>query len=223
MRTTGVMAGAAIAVAAAVSSPGLRGRGTRAARRLDVAVVGAALCRPAPVDCHGAAAVPPCLGASLRQDHGALGSTGGGAAGRGLRRPRGRRSRAAYRAHRIYVVHHPAVRAVHHFGRYPPCRQHPWHAAGQCRTAAGRRHSRLHHRNDRRLDDPDPADPARQRRQAVQCPCRHLLHFPGVQHRRLADALGRSAAVRRLPARRRLFLDNDEPLARDAVRQRQWC
>ena len=61
----------------------------------------------------------------------------------------------------------------------------------------------------------------RQRQPAVQRPCRHLLHFPGVQHRRLADAARRPAAVRRLPARRRLLLDDRESLARDAVRRRR--
>jgi Na+/H+ antiporter NhaD/arsenite permease-like protein len=47
----------------------------------------------------------------------------------------------------------------------------------------------------------------------VQRACRRLLHLPGVEHRRLADAAGRSAAVRRLPARRRFLLDDAAPVA----------
>ena len=40
-----------------------------------------------------------------------------------------------------------------------------------------------------------------------QCPRADVLHLPGRQHRRLADALGRPAAVPRLLARRRVRLD----------------
>ena len=40
----------------------------------------------------------------------------------------------------------------------------------------------------------------------AQCPCRGIFHLPGRQYRRRAVAARRSAAVHRLPQRRRFFL-----------------
>ena len=57
------------------------------------------------------------------------------------------------------------------------------------------------HRHDRRVDAADPAGAPRQRRPAPQRPRLRLLHLPRLEHRRLADAARRPAAVPRLPAR----------------------
>ena len=61
---------------------------------------------------------------------------------------------------------------------------------------------------------------ARQCRAAAQRPCGGVLHHPGRQYRRRADAARRSAAVRRLPARRRFLLDRAASLAADRARRR---
>ena len=86
-------------------------------------------------------------------------------------------------------------------------------------TAA--RKPRRHHR---RLDDPDPAAHPRQRRPRLQRPYRHLLHLPGLEYRRLADAARRPAAVRRLPQGRRFLLDARRiSVEDDAARRRHRC
>ena len=61
-----------------------------------------------------------------------------------------------------------------------------------------------------------PHDP-RQRRPAAQGPRLRLLHLPGVEHRRRADAARRSAAVPGLPEGRQLLLDHHAPVQRDAA------
>ena len=63
------------------------------------------------------------------------------------------------------------------------------HRDARARHADGKRC-----RDDRRGDDPDPPADPRQRRAQAQCPCRDLLHHPGRQCRRRADA---RSAIRR--------------------------
>ena len=64
---------------------------------------------------------------------------------------------------------------------------------------------------------------ARQCGAAAQRPRRRVLHLPGRQYRRRAVAARRSAAVRRLPARRRFLLDHAASLARDRAGCRRSC
>ena len=78
-------------------------------------------------------------------------------------------------------------------------------------------------RHDRRGDDPDPAADPRQCRTAAQRPCDRVLHHPGRQCRRRALAARRSAAVRRLPARRRFLLDDAASACADRAASRGLC
>ena len=73
------------------------------------------------------------------------------------------------------------------------------------------------------VDAADPPAAAGQRRPAAQGPRRRLLHLPGGQHRRRADAARRSAAVPRLPEGRQLLLDDHAPVQRDAGAASSSC
>jgi hypothetical protein len=60
----------------------------------------------------------------------------------------------------------------------------------------------------------DPPAAARQRLASLAGARGDLLHLPDRQHRRLADAAGRPAAVPRLPARRAVLLGHEGPACR---------
>ncbi len=134
----------------------------------------------------------------------------------GLRLRPGPLRDAAHAAARVRAVHHPAARAVHDHRRPARAHQPAGHALLQ------HRHPRLRHlprqldRHHRCRDAADPPAAARQRLAARQDARRGVLHLPGRQHRRLADAARRSAAVPRLSQGRRLLLADARDVFADA-------
>ena len=102
---------------------------------------------------------------------------------------------------------------VHGRRRHSRPRQHPRRAGHQHDPARDRHRARQLHRHHRRLHGDDPPGHARQRRPAAQRARDRLLHLPGLEYRRLAHAARRSAALPRLPARRRFLLDHHAPAA----------
>ena len=124
----------------------------------------------------------------------------------------------------ISELHRAAVRALHGRGRHPGHRQSARHARDQYRHAGVRHSDRQHRRHHRRRDDPDPAAAARERGRARSNA--HVVVFFIILVANVGGALTparRSAAVRRLPARRRFLLDRAASVAADRDRRRSAC
>ena len=111
-------------------------------------------------------------------------------------------------APRIHALHPPAARAVHGRGRHPGARQPPRLAGARTRRCSRSAPllASLIGTTGASMVLIRPLLRANDDR-AAQRPCGRVLHLPGVEYRRLADAARRSAAVPRLPARRRFLLD----------------
>ena len=195
---------------------GLGGAG--ASRCGDGVALGAAVCGRAAVDRRRAARLPAHMAPSLRQDRRGLGGRGGACAGRRVWVSRGACRLRACHAGGISELHRAALRALHRRRRDPRHRQRARHAGHEHRDPGARHGDREHRRHDGCCDDPDPAAAQGQCRAAAQRACRRVLHHPGRQCRRGADAARRPAALRRLPARRRLFLDRAASVAADGHR-----
>ena len=185
--------------------------------------MGAALHRSAPVDRPRPAARSAHLASPLRQDRRVLGGDRGARHRHRLRPGSGGGKLRPRHPRRIYELHPAALRALCGGGRHPRARQSLRHAARQYRHAGARRGDGELRRHDRRCDDHDPPADPRQRPAPLQRACLRVLHFPRRQYRRRAEPARRSAALRRLPARRRFLLDHRTSPRGDACRHGCCC
>ncbi|MBP1620630.1 MAG: hypothetical protein H6Q02_1397 [Acidobacteria bacterium] len=182
-----------------------RGRAGRP-RPFAVGMVNAAVRRHAAVDRPVPAARPALLAPPLPEGVGGVGARFPRPLPRRLPRAGARRG-APRRPGRLRPVPDPARRAVHDRRRHPRPRHPARFAAGQRRDPRDRHRDRLAGRHDRRRDAADPPAAARQPGAAAPRSHRGLLHLPGRQHRRLADAARRPSVVSRFPPRRAVLLD----------------
>ena len=196
------------------SSGGRAGR-HRPRRREFALAVGTAVRRPPAHHRHRPAAVSPHLARPLRQARLHVERADDRAARRDLWRADSARCVRARDAGRIHGLHRAAVCALRCGRRHPDHRQSARDAAGQRHDPECRRIVGQHRRHDRRGDDPPPAAHSRQFVTAAQRPRLRVLYFSGGEHRRCTNADRRSAAVRRLPARRRLLLDDAQHAGRN--------
>ena len=159
------------------------------------------------------------LASSLSQGDGGLGAADAAAVRRGV--PGVRRARGApHRDRRLRALPDPPGGAVHHQRRHLRARFAPRNAMDERRDHPDRDGARLVDRDHRRVDaDPATAAP-RQPRPAAQGAHGRLLHLPGGERGRRADAARRSAALPRLPPPCPLLLDVG-PLPEDAARDRR--
>ncbi len=180
--------------------------------------LGHAVCWHSAIDRARAVAVSENLAHALWQDRRWLGAADLIADHPGLwlaDRAGGGHSRAA---RRVSQLHRAAICAVHGVRRHSRHRHHARHAAAQHHAAGARHRVCQLDRHHWRRDGADPAADPRQYRAPAQCPRHRVLHHPGRQCRRCAVAAWRSAAVRRLPARRRFLLAAAAALAADPDR-----
>jgi hypothetical protein len=131
---------------------------------------------------------------------------------------RGHRSlaRRAHAGGRVHTLHPVADRAVHRDRRYSHQGQCARDAGAQHRVAGGGHGHGERDGHDGRVDAVDPTAAARQRFAALPRTRGRVLHLPGGQHRRFADAAGRPAAVPRLPQGCGLLLDHQGDAAANA-------
>ena len=171
------------------------------------------------VDRERAAAVPEILASPLWQDRIRLERADARGSRGVLRNPgRGRRLRARD-ARGISELHRAAVHALRGGRRNSRHRQSARHAPRQHGPACARDRDGEPGRHHRRRHDHDPPAAAGQRGAHAQGARRRVLHHSRRQCRRRTQPAGRSAAVRRLPARRRLLLDRAASVAADADRR----
>ena len=113
------------------------------------------------------------------------------------------------RAHRprLHIVHDSAREPVRDFGRRHDGRRPRSQTLGEYAVSWRRGALRVDRRHDGRVDAPHPASLAHQQRTPLRRPHRGVLYLPGLEHRRIADAARRSAAVPRLSRGRAVYLD----------------
>jgi hypothetical protein len=128
---------------------------------------------------------------------------------------------AASFVHSMALEYLPFIlRAVHGVWRHFDRGQAQRLGASQHNDPRAWHRHREHYRNDRRLDDPDPAAHSREQRARLQRPCGGLLYFSCLEHWRSVDAAWRSAPVPWLPSGDRFLLDHARLGATGPVRVR---
>ncbi len=189
----------------------------RAQRACAAMAVGAAIHRPIIVDRRRAAFGAEALAGPSRQDRVRVERARHHSIGGALRRSYSVDGVVPCDIGRIFKLHHPAYSTLRGDGRNTGHRQSARHAARQHRRPGVRDRDRQHRRHHWRGHDSGQAAAAGELGAASQCARGRILHLSSRQYRWRAVAARRPAAVRRLFARRRFFLDHDASVAADRI------